>query len=157
MKKTITLFSAAALLSFCVGCGAPTEPASSDPDGASSATAQVYSLSESVSVRSGLEPDGEVLLDTSNMEGFMASPHFTQENPYGFALVLTKDGQKDFRVATRDLAKEQSPITLWIGDEAICSPVITMMLNTKYVILNIASVKTDEDYQHTVDLLGGTV
>ena len=51
------------------------------------------------------------------------------------------------------MAKEQSPVTLWAGEEAICSPVITTMLNTKYVILHISSVTDEDSYEHVVDAL----
>ena len=108
---------------------------------------------EYVTVRAGTDPDGEILLSSATMEGFFASDHYTDESPYGFALVLTGEGKKQFRVATRELAKDQSPVTLWAGDEAICSPVITTSINTKYVILNISSVKDAESYDYVVNAL----
>lgn len=151
MKKTV--FLAAALLSalLCAGCGSGGDPSS--VDGTTSATAMMLPLDSSVCVRAGTEPDGELLLDKDTMEGFFASDDYTDEMPYGFALVLTNEGKKQFRNATRDLAKTQSAVTLWAGDEAICSPVITTMLNTKYVILNIASVTDGESYAAVVAAL----
>ena len=106
-------------------------------------------------VRAGTDPDGEVLLDSSTMEGFMAAKDYSDSMPYGFALVLNSEGKKSFRNATRELAKQQTPITLWVGDEAVCSPTITTMINTNYVILTIASVTDDESYDATVALLSG--
>lgn len=152
MKKTILLTAALAIMALlCTGCGN-----TSSVDSETSATAAMLPLADDVCVRAGTEPDGEVLLDSSTLEGFFASDDYTEENPYGFALVLTGDGKKQFRTATRELAKEQGTITLWAGDEAICSPVITTMLNTKYVILNIASVTDSDSYQHVVDTLSAS-
>lgn len=150
MKKTAICFMLLALL-LLAGCTAGTSDSSVDAQ--TSATAAMLPLSPNVTVRSGTDPDGEILLDSTTMEGFFASDHYTDESPYGFALVLTGEGKKQFRNATRELAKEQSPVTLWAGDEAICSPVITTSLNTKYVILNIASVTDADSYQHVVDVL----
>ena len=73
--------------------------------------------------------------------------------PYAYALVLSDEGKKQFRNATRELAKEQSKITVWAGDQAVCSPTITSMLNTNFVILNVASVTDDESYQAVLDAL----
>ena len=150
MKKAAICSVLLALL-LLVGCTAGTSDSSVDTQ--TSATAAMLPLSPNVTVRSGTDPDGEILLDSTTMEGFFASDHYTDESPYGFALVLTGEGKKQFRNATRELAKEQSPVTLWAGDEAICSPVITASLNTKYVILNIASVTDADSYQHVVDVL----
>ena len=149
MKKQMIIMLSMLTLLLCAGCGNH----STSVDSTTSATAVVTPLAENVCVRAGTEPDGEILLDGTNMEGFMASSNYTEEMPYGFAIVLTNDGKKAFRTATRNLAKTKSPITLWAGDEAVCSPVITGMLNTNYVILSIASVKDDTSYQRTVDLL----
>lgn len=151
MKKMILLGMALIALALTVGCGAQNTAGS--VDGETSATAAMLPVAEDVTVRAGTDPDGEILLDATTMEGFFASDHYTDESPYGFALVLTGDGKKQFRNATRELAKDQSPVTLWAGDEAICSPVITTSLNTKFVILNIASVTDAESYQHVVDVL----
>ena len=147
MKKVTLLAAALAALSLLAGCG------SSGTDTQTGATETVLPLAEDVCVRAGTEPDGELLLDTGNMEGFVASKEYSDQQPYGFALVLTNDGKASFRNATRKLAKEQSAITLWAGDEAVCSPVITQMLNTNFVILSIASVTDDESYAYVVDLL----
>lgn len=147
MKKVTLLAAALAALSLLAGCG------SSGTDTQTGATETVLPLAEDVCVRAGTEPDGELLLDTESMEGFIASKDYSDEQPYGFALVLTNDGKDSFRNATRKLAKEQSAITLWAGDEAVCSPVITQMLNTNFVILSIASVTDDESYAYVVDLL----
>ena len=147
MKKVTLLVTALSALSLLAGCG------SSGTDIQTGATETVLPLAEDVCVRAGTEPDGELLLDTGNMEGFVASKEYSDQQPYGFALVLTNDGKASFRNATRKLAKEQSAITLWAGDEAVCSPVITQMLNTKFVILSIASVTDDESYEYVVDLL----
>ena len=147
MKKVTLLAAALAALSLLAGCG------SSGTDTQTGATETVLPLAEDVCVRAGTEPDGELLLDTGNMEGFVASKEYSDQQPYGFALVLTNDGKASFRSATRKLAKEQSAITLWAGDEAVCSPVITQMLNTNFVILSIASVTDDESYEYVVDLL----
>ena len=145
MKKIIALLTLAlCLLAGCSSTGTDTE---------TSATATVLPLAADVCVRVGTEPDGEILLDSSTLDGFFASDQYTDKQKYGFALVLNSDGKSSFRNATRKLAKEQSPVTLWAGDEAICSPVITQMLNTNYVILNISSVTDDESYQHVVDVL----
>ena len=46
-------------------------------------------LGEDVTVRVGTDANGEILLDGNTMEGFFASDHYTDESPYGFALVLT--------------------------------------------------------------------
>lgn len=152
MKKIRTLPLLLSLFLLCLsGCGGSGDPGSVDAE--TSATANMLALDETVCVRTGTAPDGEILLDGSTMEGFFASDHYTDQSPYGFALVLTNEGKKNFRNATRELAKEQSAITLWAGDEAVCSPVITGMLNTNYVILNIASVTDAESYQRVVDLL----
>ena len=147
MKKVTLLVTALSALSLLAGCG------SSGTDIQTGATETVLPLAEDVCVRAGTEPDGELLLDTGNMEGFVASKEYSDQQPYGFALVLTNDGKASFRNATRKLAKEQSAITLWAGDEAVCSPVITQMLNTNFVILSIASVTDDESYEYVVDLL----
>ena len=147
MKKVTLLAAALAALSLLAGCG------SSGTDTQTGATETVLPLAEDVCVRAGTEPDGELLLDTGNMEGFVASKEYSDQQPYGFALVLTNDGKASFRNATRKLAKEQSTITLWAGDDAVCSPVITQMLNTNFVILSIASVTDDESYEYVVDLL----
>lgn len=147
MKKVTLLAAALAALSLLAGCG------SSGTDTQTGATETVLPLAEDVCVRAGTEPDGELLLDTGNMEGFVASKEYSDQQPYGFALVLTNDGKASFRNATRKLAKEQSAITLWAGDEAVCSPVITQMLNTNFVILSIASVTDDESYAYVVELL----
>ncbi len=122
-------------------------------DGVTSATAQMLPLRADVTLRTGTEPDGTVILQQADMEGFFASDHYTDESPYGFALVLTAYGKKQLRNATRELAKEQAQITLWANGEALCSPTVTTVLNTKYVILNIASVKDAESYQHVVSQL----
>ena len=151
MKKIIFLTISLALSLLCTGCGNNADTSSVDAE--TSATAMMLPLGSDVCVRAGTEPDGEVLLDESTMEGFFASDDYTDEMPYGFALVLTNEGKKQFRNATRDLAKTQSAVTLWAGDEAICSPVITTMLNTKYVILNIASVTDGESYDYVVAAL----
>lgn len=135
----------------CIGC--TNSNSNNAVDGETSATAIMLPLDDTVTVRSGTDPSGEILLDITTMEGFFASDHYSDQNPYGFALVLTSDGKKQFRNATRELAKDQSPVTLWAGEEAICSPVIGGVLNTKYVIFNIASVKDAESYQHVVDAL----
>lgn len=153
MKKTtpLSLLLAAALLAL-PGCGSNSASGSA-VDSETSATAIMLSLDESVCVRAGTTPEGELLLDGTTMEGFFASDHYTEQSPYGFALVLTNEGKKNFRNATRELAKEQSAITLWANGEAVCSPVITSMLNTNYVILNIASVQDAESYDTVVALL----
>lgn len=151
MKKTAFLIIALTLALLCAGCGSDGDASSVDAE--TSATAKMLPLGSDVCVRAGSAPDGEILLDGATMEGFFASDDYTDEMPYGFALVLTNDGKKQFRNATRDLAKTQSTVTLWAGDEAICSPVITTMLNTKYVILNIASVTDSESYNHVVTAL----
>ncbi len=153
MKKLIFITMGLFVLLLCPGCSNHLI----SPDASTSATAVITPLAENVCVRAGTEPDGEILLDNTTMEGFMASSDYTDEMPYGFALVLTNDGKKSFRTATRNLAKDKSPITLWAGDEAICSPVITSMLNTNYVILSIASVTDDISYQRTVDLLSAPI
>ncbi len=153
MKKAI--LAAAAISAACLFAGCSSQTVSSSADGETSATSVMLPLGEDVTVRVGTDANGEILLDGNTMEGFFASDHYTDESPYGFALVLTGDGKKQFRNATRELAKEQSTITLWAGDEAICSPVITTMLNTKYVILNIASVTDAASYEHVVDALQG--
>ena len=99
MKKFVS-GAALCLLLFCLaGCGS-TQTVSS-VDGETSATARMLPLGADVTVRAGTDPDGEVLLDTSTMEGFFASDHYTDESPYGFALVLTGEGKKQFRNATR--------------------------------------------------------
>lgn len=147
MKRSISLAALIAALSLLAGCG------SNSADVQTGATETVLPLAEDVCVRAGTEPDGELLLDTDSMEGFIASKDYSNEQPYGFALVLTNDGKSSFRNATRKLAKEQSAITLWAGDEAVCSPVITQMLNTNFVILSIASVTDDESYEYVVELL----
>ena len=145
MKRKIiaymaTAFSLTALLS---GCG------NSNVDTTTSATA------EDVSVRVGTDPEGEALLDGTTIQGIMASDHYDTgtSSPYAYALVLSDEGKKQFRNATRELAKEQSKITVWAGDQAVCSPTITSMLNTNFVILNVASVTDDESYQAVLDAL----
>ena len=150
MKKFLlpAMLSALVLLA---GCTTVSSPSSVDAE--TSATAQMLPLSPHVTVRAGTDPDGEILLSSATMEGFFASDHYTDESPYGFALVLTGEGKKQFRVATRELAKDQSPVTLWAGAEAICSPVITTSIKTTYVILNISSVKDAESYDYVVNAL----
>ena len=151
MKRKIiaymaTAFSLTALLS---GCG------NSNVDTTTSATAELLPLAEDVSVRVGTDPEGEALLDGTTIQGIMASDHYDTgtSSPYAYALVLSDEGKKQFRNATRELAKEQSKITVWAGDQAVCSPTITSMLNTNFVILNVASVTDDESYQAVLDAL----
>ena len=153
MKKQYIRCAALLTAALFLFSGCSSTESTSSVDGETSATAIMLQLNPDVTVRAGTEPDGEVLLDSETLEGFFASDHYTDQSPYGFALVLTNDGKKQFRNATRKLAKEQSAITLWAGDEALCSPVLTSMINTKYVILNIASVKDADSYQHVVDAL----
>ncbi len=151
MKRTLLCAILLSLALLCSACGAPASTPSAD--GVTSATAQMLPLRADVTLRTGTEPDGTVILQQADMEGFFASDHYTDESPYGFALVLTADGKKQLRNATRELAKEQAQITLWANGEALCSPTVTTVLNTKYVILNIASVKDAESYQHVVSQL----
>ena len=157
MKKYSKLTALAfllAALALLAGCsGGSHDDNSGSTDATTSATAQLLPLAENVCVRAGTAPDGEVLLDSSTIEGFMAAKDYSDSMPYGFALVLNSEGKKSFRNATRELAKQQTPITLWAGDEAVCSPTITTMINTNYVILTIASVTDDESYDATVALL----
>ena len=153
MKKMTVLSAVLAMFFLLAGCGNSSGSGNGSVDGETSATAAMLPLAADVTVRVGTEPDGEILLDSATMEGFFASDDYTDETPYGFALVLTNEGKKSFRSTTRELAKEQSPVTLWAGKEAICSPVITTMLNTKYVILSISSVTDEDSYQHVVDAL----
>lgn len=153
MKKMTVLSAVLAMFFLLAGCGNSSGSGNGSVDGESSATAAMLPLAADVTVRVGTEPDGEILLDSATMEGFFASDDYTDETPYGFALVLTNEGKKSFRSATRELAKEQSPVTLWAGEEAICSPVITTMLNTKYVILHISFVTDEDSYEHVVDAL----
>lgn len=159
MKKYSKLTALAfllAALALLAGCsGGSHDDNSGSTDATTSATEQLLPLAENVCVRAGTDPDGEVLLDSSTMEGFMAAKDYSDSMPYGFALVLNSEGKKSFRNATRELAKQQTPITLWVGDEAVCSPTITTMINTNYVILTIASVTDDESYDATVALLSG--
>ena len=149
-RKTITSMAAAlSLAALLSGCG------SGDVDATTSATAELLPLAEDVNVRAGTDPDGEVLLDGTTIQGIMASDHYDTgtSSPYAYALVLSGEGKKQFRNATRELAKDQSQITVWAGDQAICSPTITSMLNTNFVILNVASVTDDESYQAVLDAL----
>ena len=153
MKKiAITAAVLTSLSLLLTGCGSNgTSQPSTDAD--SGATAAMLPLDTDVTLRVGTGADGAIILDSSMMEGFFASDHYTDENPYGFALVLTADGKKQLRSSTRELAKEQSKITLWADGNAISSPTVTSMLNTKFVILNIASVTDDASYRAVVEAL----
>ena len=102
MKRKIiaymaTAFSLTALLS---GCG------NSNVDTTTSATAELLPLAEDVSVRVGTDPEGEALLDGTTIQGIMASDHYDTgtSSPYAYALVLSDEGKKQFRNATRELS-----------------------------------------------------
>ena len=92
MKKFLlpAMLSALVLLA---GCTTVSSPSSVDAE--TSATAQMLPLSPHVTVRAGTDPDGEILLSSATMEGFFASDHYTDESPYGFALVLTGEGKSN--------------------------------------------------------------
>lgn len=107
MKRKIiaymaTAFSLTALLS---GCG------NSNVDTTTSATAELLPLAEDVSVRVGTDPEGEALLDGTTIQGIMASDHYDTgtSSPYAYALVLSDEGKKQFRNATRELAQRAIP------------------------------------------------
>ena len=103
MKKAI--LAGAAILAACLFAGCSSQTVSNSADGETSATSVMLPLGEDVTVRVGTDANGEILLDGNTMEGFFASDHYTDESPYGFALVLTGDGDANSTPAmTRAMA-----------------------------------------------------
>lgn len=102
----------------------------------------IYTVADNISIKSGINFDGETVLESSDFIGF--SYEFDENlQEYIFTFRLTDDGKKKNTEATKRLAEDSGCLSLWIGDELIVSPKVMEPITGDEVAINMVDLSKD--------------
>jgi hypothetical protein len=147
-KKLLIFF----LLSMIICFGACTNQ-TEEPSKAYSEEAELYTVSDTISIRTGTSFDGQIVLEAPDFNGFNYKYNELIQD-YIFTFWLTEEGQKKMTGATIKLAENSGDLSLWIGDDLIVSPRVEEPITGDGFCVNIDNLSEDSIFDF-VDRLEG--